>query len=108
MIRGKIIRVNLEDQDPPELGKIRPAIVLSNTVHNEVLPTVVVVPLSTREPEIWPLRLLLPDLSGLRPSYAVVPGIRQGSRKRIMEELGQVPASFMDALVDAVRVYLED
>ena len=50
MIRGSIHWVNLEDTHPPELGKTRPALVLSNTEQNAVLSTVVVVPISTRPP----------------------------------------------------------
>lgn len=108
MTRGSLIRVNLEDGQPHEFGKIGPAIVLSNDEANAVLPTVVVVPLSTRPPQIWPLRIQVPDLPGLRQSYAVVPGIRQVSKARITEHLGDVPVAFLRALESACSAYLGD
>ena len=108
MKRGSVVRVNLEDGRPPEFGKTRPAIVLSNQEANAVLPTIVVVPLSTRPPEIPLLRLALPSLAGLQKSYAVVPGLSQISQSRIVESMGEVPGDFLKALEEAVFAYLAD
>lgn len=66
MIRGSMYWINLEDSHPPEFGKTRPAVVLSNSEQNAILPTLVAIPLSSRPPEIWPLRLELPPLPGLK------------------------------------------
>ena len=52
--RGSVVWVNLTDTFPPEMGKTRPGIILSNTDQNEILQTVVIIPLSSRAPEIWP------------------------------------------------------
>lgn len=108
MTRGSIIRVNLEDSQSPEFGKTRPAIILSNDEANTALPTVVVIPLSTRPPEIPPLRLRLPQVPGLRESYAVVPEIRQVSKAQILEHLGDIPAAFLPSLASASADYLGD
>jgi mRNA-degrading endonuclease toxin of MazEF toxin-antitoxin module len=43
MTRGTIVWVNLEDADPPEMGKTRPGVVVSNSEQNSLLDTVVVV-----------------------------------------------------------------
>ena len=48
MKRGTVVWVDLNDAQPPEMGKTRPAVVLSNTILNARLGTVVVVPLSTQ------------------------------------------------------------
>jgi mRNA interferase MazF len=108
MKRGGIVRVNLEDGQPPEFGKSRPAVVVSNEEANAVLPTVVVVPLSTRPPEIWPLRLAVPPVAGLRNSHAVIPGIRQISKSRITGTLGEAPGTFLKSLQEAISAYLSD
>ena len=108
MTRGSIVRVNLVDGRPPEFGKVRPAIIVSNDEANAVLPTVVVIPLSTRPPEIPPLRLLVPEVPGLQQSYAVVPGIRQISKESIEARIAEVPAGFLDSLQAAYRAYLGD
>lgn len=108
MTRGSIYWVNLEDADPPELGKTRPAVILSNSEQNAVLDTVVVVPLSTRAPTIWPLRIELPAAGKRKRSFAVVPGIRQVDKRRLVGAIGPAPESFMSSLTRAVAVYLGD
>ena len=105
MRRGSVYWINLEPSSPPELGKVRPGLVVSNTVQNERLESVVVVPLSTRAPEIWPLRLKL-DIKGLRESYAVVPGIRQVSKARLHELVTQAPGPVMERVAAALAAYL--
>ena len=105
MRRGSVYWINLEPASPPELGKVRPGLVVSNTVQNERLESVVVVPLSTRAPEIWPLRLKL-EIKGLRESYAVVPGIRQVSKARLHELVAQVPGPVMERVAAALAAYL--
>jgi mRNA-degrading endonuclease toxin of MazEF toxin-antitoxin module len=87
------------------LGKVRPAILVSNSVYNEKLGSVVVVPLSTSAPEIWPLRLQV-TVPGLRESFAVVPGIRQISKARLHELLGQSSAQVMARVSEAIALYL--
>ena len=106
MKRGTIIWINLEDADPPEMGKTRPAILVSNTEHNHTLSTVVVVPLSSRAPEIWPLRLRL-ETPRLKTSFAVTPGLSQVSRARLLQPIGMASSEFLDALDEALAAYLD-
>jgi mRNA-degrading endonuclease toxin of MazEF toxin-antitoxin module len=54
------------------------------------------------------LRIQLPEVAGLQQSYAVVPGIRQVSKARITEHLGDVPAEFLKLLESACIAYLSD
>jgi mRNA interferase MazF len=105
MIRGTVVWVDLSDATPPELGKIRPAIVVSGNAHNPVLPTVVVVPTSSLTPEIWPLRLDVGVFAG-KPSFAIIPGIRQVRKVRLRGELGRLSADKLRALDDCLLAYL--
>jgi mRNA interferase MazF len=105
--RGSVYWINLEPAAPPELGKVRPGVIVSNSVQNERLDSVVVVPLSTRAPEIWPLRLSM-NVVGLEASFAVVPGIRQVSKTRLHELVAYVSATTMDRLGEALALYLGD
>lgn len=107
MRRGSIYWINLEPSSPPELGKVRPGVIVSNTVQNERLDSVVVVPLSTRAPEIWPLRLKL-EVRSLRTSFAVIPGIRQVSKARLHELVAQAPRGVLERLTAALAAYLGD
>ena len=107
MKRGTVIWVNLSDAHPPEMGKVRPAVVISNAVLNARLNTVAVVPLSTQTGEIWPLRIKV-AAGGRKPSFAVVPGIRQVSKARLLDVIVVLPANDLARLEQAVRDYLSD
>jgi mRNA-degrading endonuclease toxin of MazEF toxin-antitoxin module len=105
MRRGTVVWVDLSDATPPELGKVRPGIVVSGTVHNEMLNTVVVVPTSSIAPEIPPLRLAVGNFGG-KESFAVIPGIRQVRKGRLRGVLGALSATKLDQLDGCLVAYL--
>ena len=105
MRRGTVVWVDLSDTQPPEMGKVRPAIVVSGTAHNEVLNTVVVVPTSSIAPEIWPLRLAVGNFAG-KESYAVIPGVRQVRKGRLRGVMGQLTRDRLNALDACIEAYL--
>lgn len=105
MKRGMVVWVDLSDTTPPEMGKVRPGIIVSGTAHNEVLNTVVVVPTSSIAPEIWPLRLAVGSFAG-KDSYAVIPGIRQVRKGRLRGALGQLTHEDLTRLDECLDAYL--
>ena len=107
MKRGTIVWINLEDSRPPELGKTRPGIIVSNSEQNAHLETVVAVPLSTQAPEVWPLRLKFKP-PGQKVSYAILPGIRHVKKTRLLDVIAVAPADFMQTLDQALQAYLSD
>jgi mRNA-degrading endonuclease toxin of MazEF toxin-antitoxin module len=107
MKRGTICWVNLEPVSPPELGKTRPAIIISNSEQNLFLQSVVVIPISSRPGEIWPLRVKLEMPRG-KVSYAVLPGIRQVSKSRIQEFAGAGVEEDIKRIDEALFSYLND
>ncbi len=105
MTRGSLFWINLGATSPPEFGKTRPGLVVSATAHNEVLDSVVVVPLSTIGDEIWPLRISTDHVRG-KPAFAVLPGIRQVSKARLADFIGPASNPFMQRLDVAIALYL--
>jgi mRNA-degrading endonuclease toxin of MazEF toxin-antitoxin module len=105
MKRGSVVWVDLSDASPPEMGKVRPAIIVSGTAHNEILNTVVVVPTSSIAPEIRPLRLSIGPLAG-KESFAVIPGVRQVRKGRLRGVIGQLSHEHLAALDDCLNAYL--
>lgn len=105
MKRGTVVWVDLSDTHPPEMGKVRPGIVVSDTAHNEVLNTVVVVPTSSLAPEIRPLRLAVGKFAG-KDSFAVIPGIRQVRKGRLRGVLGQLSYEHLAAIDECLDAYL--
>ncbi len=107
MKRGTICWVNLEPVSPPELGKTRPALIVSNSDQNLFLRSVVIVPISSQPGEIWPMRLRLQMPRG-KVNFAVLPGIRQVSKARIQENIGMARAEELARITDALFSYLND
>ena len=107
MTRGSLFWINLGATSPPEFGKTRPGLIVSSTVHNEVLDSVVVVPLSTIGDEIWPLRIRTDNVRG-KAAFAVLPGIRQVSKARLNDFIGRASSPFMQRLDAAMALYLGD
>ena len=105
MKRGTIVWVNLEDTSPPEFGKTRPGIIVSNTEQNAILETAVIIPLSSRPPEIWPLRLRV-ELPKKKSSFAIIPGIRQVNRARLLDVIGMTSDDVLVSIEKAVWAYL--
>jgi mRNA-degrading endonuclease toxin of MazEF toxin-antitoxin module len=105
MKRGTVVWVDLSDTNPPEMGKVRPGIVVSGTAHNEELNTVVVVPTSSLAPEILPLRVGVGRFAG-KESFAVVPGIRQVRKGRLRGSLGELSPEALAALDECLDQYL--
>ena len=105
MKRGTVVWVDLSDASPPEMGKVRPGIIVSGTPHNDVLNTVVVVPTSSIAPESLPLRLAIGSFAG-KESYAVIPGIRQVRKGRLRGALGELSAGKLAALDECLVAYL--
>ena len=105
MKRGTVVWVDLSDTTPPEMGKVRPGIIVSGTAHNDVLNTVVVVPTSSVAPEIWPLRVAVGNFAG-KASFAVIPGIRQVGKGRLRGTLGHLSHEHSALLDECLEAYL--
>jgi mRNA-degrading endonuclease toxin of MazEF toxin-antitoxin module len=82
-------------------------LIVSNGVINSRLNTLVVVPLSTRAGEIWPLRVKV-AAGSRKPSFAVIPGIRQVAKTRLLDAIATLSARDLAVLERAVQAYLSD
>lgn len=105
MTRGTVYWVRLGATKVPEFGKTRPGLVVSNSVQNSILDSVIVVPISSSPDEIWPLRVGVGDVTG-QQSLAVLPGLRQVSKTRLGERIATLSARVMDRIDEALAVYL--
>jgi len=105
--RGTICWVNLEPVSPPEMGKIRPALIVSNSGQNVLLQSVVAIPLSAQRGEIWPLRVRIEMPDG-KTSFAILSGIRQVSKMRMQEAIGFARPGDLERIGEALSCYLSD
>ena len=90
--RGDIITVNLNPKKGHEVGKIRPAVIISNDDENEILDTVILMPLSTDlidNMEPYRMRILKRD-NLKQDSDVLINQVRTLSKLRIKEKIGSV------------------
>jgi mRNA interferase MazF len=113
MLRGDIVRVNLDPSLGSEADKVRPAIIVSNDGANRRAEeigrgVVTVVPLTSRTEPVFPFQVLLPARrTGLRTaSKAQAEQIRSVSLERIGEQLGRTPSDLLAELDEAIRLHL--
>jgi mRNA interferase MazF len=90
--RGDICLVNFNPAKGGEIGKMRPAIIMSTIEESSVLETVIVIPLSTYiEADSLPYRYLIKKRDKLKSnSDACIYEIRALSKMRIKEKLGKL------------------
>ena len=90
--RGDICLVDFNPAKGGEIGKLRPAIVMSEKEDNDVLDTVIVIPLSTViEPNTEPYRFMITAREKLeKNSDACIYEIRALSKMRIKEKLAKL------------------
>jgi len=89
LTRGDIVLVNFNSVKGGEIGKLRPAIILSDKDDNEILDTVIVIPLSTLiEADALPYRYLIHKRDNLQKDCdACIYEIRALSKTRVKEKL---------------------
>jgi mRNA interferase MazF len=102
--RGDIVTVNLNPKKGHEVGKIRPAVIISDDDANSVLDTVILLPLSTDLIDnMHPYRLRITKRDKLRfDSDVLVNQIRTLSKQRIGEKIAQLEDEEYTLVVDAL------
>ncbi len=113
MLRGEIREVNFEPVRGSEASKRRPAVIVSNDGANTTASrlnrgVITVVPLTSKVSRVYPFQVLLPASEcGLRrDSKAQAEQVRTVAIERVGRRVGQVPASLMSELEDALRLHL--
>jgi len=89
LYRGDIVLINFNPAKGGEIGKLRPAIIVSDNLDNELLDTIIVIPLSTViEPNSKPYRIHIKKRDKLqKDSDACIYEIRALSKTRVKEKL---------------------
>jgi mRNA interferase MazF len=90
--RGDIVIVNLYPKKGDEVGKIRPAVIISGDDENSILDTVILLPLSTDLiDDMQPYRMRIKSRSDLKQdSDILINQIRTLSKIRIKEKIAKL------------------
>ena len=99
--RGDIVIVNLYPKKGDEVGKIRPAVIISGDDENVILDTVILMPLSTdRIDNMTPYRMRIVAREGLKEdSDILINQIRSLSKARIKEKIAKITLAEYDAII---------
>lgn len=101
LYRGDIVIVNLYPKKGDEVGKIRPAVIVSGDDENAILDTVMVMPLSTDLINgLLPYRMRITARDGLKEdSDILINQIRALSKTRIKEKIAKLTSVEYDAVI---------
>jgi len=90
--RGDIVGINLNPKKGNEIGKIRPCVIISNDDENNILDTIIVMPLSTKLiDDMKPYRLRLKKRDKLEnDSDLLINHIRTISKKRVTSKISKI------------------
>lgn len=99
--RGDIVIVNLYPKKGDEVGKIRPAVIVSGDDENAILDTVMLMPLSTDLIDnMYPYRMKILKRDGLKEdSDILINQIRALSKTRIKEKVAKLTSIEYDAVI---------
>ena len=102
--RGDICLINFNPAKGGEIGKLRPAIVISDSMDNEILDTIIVIPLSTViEKDALPYRYLITKREKLEKNCdACIYEIRALSKVRVKEKLAVLNNQELKVIQDSL------
>ncbi len=106
--RGDIYLVSLDPTIGSEIGKSRPAIVISNNINNEFADTVTIIPVTSKTTKVYPFEVLLKmGEAGLtKDSKAKCNQIRTVDKKRLFKFLGSINNKKMEEIEKALLIHL--
>jgi len=113
VLRGEIRMVDLDPVRGSEASKRRPAVIVSNDGANTTAArlqrgVITIVPVTSNVARIYPFQIMLPaERCGLpMDSKAQAEQVRSIAVERVGRQVGQLPASLVSDLEDALRLHL--
>ena len=106
--RGQIWFVLLDPVVGHEIGKTRPALVISNDRNNQFADTVTVLPITSKTEKIYPFEILLSKEETYLPKDSKVKcnQIRTVDKKRLVNLVGALSAERLKEIKQALLIHL--
>jgi len=106
--RGEIWNVSLEPIMGREIGKTRPALVISNNKNNEYSSTVTIIPVTGSIEKVYPFEVLISRLESGLPldSRLKCNQIRTVDKLRLAKVVGNVSDEIIQKVEKAILIHL--
>ena len=106
--KGEIWQVSLEPVEGHEIGKTRPALVISNDKNNEYSPTVTLIPITASIEKIYPFEVFISgEDSGLPLNSKIKCNqIRTVDKLRLLKLIGEIPAEIIKKVEEALLIHI--
>ena len=106
--RGEIWNVSLEPVMGREIGKTRPALVISNNKNNEYSSTVTIIPVTGSIEKVYPFEVLISRLESGLPldSRLKCNQIRTVDKLRLAKVVGNVSDEIIQKVEKAILIHL--
>lgn len=107
--RGGIYWVKLDPIEGSEIGKILPAVVISNNINNELADTVTIVPVTSSVGKVYPFEVLIRKGTAnlAEDSKAKANQIRTVDKSRLKNLIGTAPLHILEEIERAVKIHLD-
>jgi len=107
--RKEIWLVSLEPVIGSEIGKTRPALVISNNRNNEFASTITLIPISTTLSKVYPfeVKILSKDSGLLKDSKVKCNQIRTVDKTRLQKKIGEVQHEYVEKVEEALLIHLD-
>ena len=106
--RGEIWEVSLKPVAGHEIGKTRPALIISNDKNNEYSSTVTLIPITAAVEKIYPFEVFISgEDSGLPlDSKIKCNQIRTVDKLRLLELAGEISAEIIKKVEEAILIHV--
>lgn len=107
--RGDVYWIKFDPIEGSEIGKTRPAVIISNDINNKLADTVTVIPISSSVGKVYPFEVHLTAGTANLPedSKAKTNQIRTIDKKRIRDLIGTLTDSILIEIEKAAKIHLD-
>lgn len=106
--RGDIYKADLSPVVGSEQGGIRPVVIVQNDMGNRYSPTIIVVPITTRQnKKDLPTHTKIKNSSLPKESIALMEQIRTIDKSRLTEFIGVLSQNEMNRITEALRISID-
>ena len=107
--RGDVYWVKFDPIEGSEIGKTRPAVVISNDINNEFADTVTVLPVTSSVGKVYPFEVFMKKgIANISSDSKVKANqIRTVDKNRLKERIGTIPDAILRESEKAVKIHLE-